>query len=173
MQLKYTNIASEINLTNHTFGLKNGEYYSSIGGQVGWSTLSDERIKFDIQNNVPGLAFINKLSPVTYQYNIDKENILLEAKMAKENNWAGKYDIQKIRFSGFLAQEVETAAKSIGYEFSGVDKPSDSNSLYALRYSDFVVPIVKSIQELSLLVEDLQKQNRELKQELNLLKQTK
>ena len=27
MQLKYTNIASEINLTNHTFGLKNGEYY--------------------------------------------------------------------------------------------------------------------------------------------------
>ena len=32
---------------------------TSIGGQVGWSTLSDARIKNNIHQNVPGLAFIN------------------------------------------------------------------------------------------------------------------
>ncbi len=34
---------------------------TSIGGQVGWSTFSDERIKKDVQFTVPGLAFINLL----------------------------------------------------------------------------------------------------------------
>ena len=38
---------------------------------------------------------------------------------------AGQYDIQKIQFTGFLAQEVEKAAKQINYDFSGVDVPKN------------------------------------------------
>ena len=69
----------------------------------------------------------------------------------------GKYDIEKIRFSGFIAQEVESAAQNIGYDFSGVDKSSVENGgLYSLRYSEFVVPLVKAVQELI-------KENEELK----------
>ncbi len=50
---------------------------TSIGGQVGWTSFSDERIKDNIKENVPGLEFIKALRPVTYHFNVTKENELL------------------------------------------------------------------------------------------------
>ena len=45
---------------------------SSIGGFQSWTTLpSDARYKTNVKENVPGLAFINKLRPVTYQIDVD------------------------------------------------------------------------------------------------------
>jgi len=35
------------------------------------------------------------------------------------------------------------------YDFSGVDVPKNDKDLYGLRYADFVVPLVKAVQELS------------------------
>ena len=52
----------------------------------------------------------------------------------------------------------------MNYDFSGVDKPDNANTLYGLRNSDFVVPLVKAVQELSAKNDDLQKQIDELKQ---------
>jgi hypothetical protein len=72
------------------------------------------------------------------------------------------FDIEKIKMTGFLAQDVETAAKSIGYNFSGVDVPKNSNELYSLRYSDFVVPLVKAVQEQQQIITDQQKIINEL-----------
>jgi len=120
---------------------------TSIGGQVSWTSFSDERIKHNIKENVPGLAFINLLRPVTYNFDIDKQNLLTGAKDLTQ--WDGKYDIQKISFTGFIAQDVEAAAKKINYDFSGVDAPQNTDDVYGLRYSDFVVPLVKAVQELS------------------------
>jgi hypothetical protein len=48
-----------------------------------------------------------------------------------------------------LAQDVEKAAKDLNYDFSGVDAPKNDKDLYALRYAEFVVPLVKAVQELS------------------------
>ena len=127
--------------------------HTSIGGQVGWSTLSDARIKNNVQENVPGLSFINELRPVTYNYDIRKEAELGGGRDTAQ--WRGKYDIEKMQFSGFLAQEVDAAAKKIGYNFSGVDK---SGKLWALRYAEFVVPLVKSVQELNARSETQQKE---------------
>jgi hypothetical protein len=143
---------------------------SSIGGQVSWSTVSDGRIKEDVKEDIPGLEFISLLRPVSYQYNIKKENEINGVKLFNDSEWKEKYDIQNKRFSGFIAQEVEAAAIKLGYKFSGIDKPSNDEGLYALRYSDFVVPIVKSIQELTALVEDLKKQNLELTKQIEELK---
>jgi len=42
---------------------------TSIGGPVGWSTISDKRVKTNVRSDIPGLAFIMELRPVTY--NID------------------------------------------------------------------------------------------------------
>lgn len=126
----------------------------SIGGQVGWTTLSDASIKTDIQENIPGLAFIKELRPVSYHYDVDKQNELMG--VMDTARWRGKDDIRKIAFSGFLAQEVEAAAHKIGYEFSGVDAPQNENSLYGLRYAEFVVPLVKAVQELNAINEHLQ-----------------
>jgi hypothetical protein len=52
--------------------------------------------------------------------------------------------------NGFIAQDFEKTAQKLGYNFSGVDRPKDdSKSFYGLRYSEFVVPLVKAVQELS------------------------
>jgi predicted RNase H-like nuclease (RuvC/YqgF family) len=64
--------------------------------------------------------------------------------------------------TGFLAQEVEDAARSIGYDFSGVDRPDNITDLYGLRYAEFVVPLVKGMQEQQEIIEAQQKQIREL-----------
>jgi hypothetical protein len=133
---------------------------TSIGGQVGWTNFSDERVKKDIKENVPGLQFIKALRAVTYHYNIAKENELLGRKNDTAN-WEGKHDLEKINFSGFLAQEVDAAAKKIGYDFSGVDK---TGKIMGLRYAEFVVPLVKAVQELS-------NENEELKERLRTIEE--
>ena len=80
-------------------------------------------------------------------------------------------DKYKIIYTGFEAQEVEKAAASIGYNFSGVDKPkNDQESFYGLRYSDFVAPLVKAVQEQQLMIEDLKKEVIFLKSEMENLK---
>ena len=72
-------------------------------------------------------------------------------------DFPGKYDIEKIRQTGFIAQEVDKAAQASGFDFSGVVKPANDNDLYSLRYSDFVVPLVKAVQEQQQQITDLQK----------------
>jgi hypothetical protein len=60
--------------------------------------------------------------------------------------------------TGFLAQEVEEAARLVGFDFSGVDKPRNEKDLYGLRYAEFVVPLVKAIQEQQAMIEKLQRE---------------
>lgn len=98
---------------------------TKIEGQVAWSTASDVRLKKDIKSSEFGLNFITKLRPVTYHMK------------------SGVTGLQ----TGFIAQEVEAAANSINYPFSGVVKPNSDDDFYSLRYSDFVVPLVKAVQE--------------------------
>jgi hypothetical protein len=139
---------------------------TSIGGQVGWSNFSDARVKKDIKENVPGLEFINELRPVSYHYDIQKQNELMGIK-DDTATWAGKYDIEKINFSGLVAQEVDAAAKKINYDFSGVDK---TGKILSLRYADFVPSLVKAVQELSNENDDLKKQNDEQNKKIDELK---
>ena len=44
---------------------------TSIGGQVGWTTVSDGRFKENLKSNVAGLSFIMELKPVTYNLNAE------------------------------------------------------------------------------------------------------
>jgi hypothetical protein len=67
-------------------------------------------------------------------------------------------DKEKMLFTGFVAQEVEKAAAETGFNFSGVDKPRSDSGLYALRYAEFVVPLVKAMQEQQAMIKDLQTQ---------------
>jgi hypothetical protein len=140
---------------------------SVIAGQVGFSTYSDERIKDNIQEDVPGLAFIGKLRPVTYNLNIHRENEMVHNNTRNdEAYWEGKYDIEKIKMTGFVAQDVERAAKEAGYDFSGVQKPANPDELYSLRYADFVVPLVKAVQEQQDQIEQLKAENAALEERL-------
>ncbi len=136
---------------------------TSIGGSVAWTNLSDARFKRNIQKSVKGLEFIMKLKPVTY--NLDVRGINAFLGMDSDTiKFKGKYDQEKIRYSGFIAQEVEKAANSVGYDFSGVDKPKNDKDYYGLRYSEFVVPLVKAVQEQQVMIEKqaLQLQQQQL-----------
>jgi trimeric autotransporter adhesin len=144
-------------------------FVTSIGGQVGWTTFSDGRYKKDIKENVRGLAFINSLRPLTYTINIKGLNdyykksatpvtdneVFNNTKQAVESELQkGEDAAGKIVYNGFIAQEVEEAAKKLNYEFSGVDKPQTKDGLYGLRYENFIMPLVKAVQELSKMNND-------------------
>lgn len=146
-------------------------YVTSIGGFANWTNVSDGRVKKNIKENVPGLAFINKLKPVTYNLDIDAFDKIAWRPSVNDKNgqpFAQKNSLQEIDarnakqqilYTGFVAQDVEKAAKELKYDFSGVDAAKNDRDLYGLRYSDFVVPLVKAVQELSVKNDSLQKRS--------------
>jgi hypothetical protein len=141
------------------------EYVTSIGGYASWTNLSDGRTNKNIRPDVPGLSFINQLQPVTYNLDLDAIDGLLKIDKTKrpgeEELSPELIDIKKKAKeakekqiqTGFIAQDVEKVAQSIGYDFSGVDV--DEIGIYGLRYAEFVVPLVKAVQELSAQVNEL------------------
>jgi trimeric autotransporter adhesin len=126
-------------------------------------TVSDGRFKTNITDNVKGLEFINKLRPVQYNFEAKKFDEFLSTnssdEIKKRVEQTDYSSAEKIRYDGFIAQEVESAAKETGYQFNGIHVPQNDNDNYSLAYSEFVVPLVKSVQELS-------KQNDDLKSQL-------
>lgn len=105
-----------------------------IEGQVAFTAASDRRLKKDIQDLNSGLDFIQKLRPVSYHMkNLSDERI----------NW------------GFIAQEVE---ELVGNENAILTVGGDEDRTLGLRYTDFVAPLVKAIQEQQKEIEDLKDQ---------------
>lgn len=138
-----------------------GSFIESIGGYRNWTNISDGRYKKNIKEDVRGLDFIMKLRPVTYNLDVAGISQKLNESRGKENDPQFSKSIsakEKTVFSGFVAQEVEAVANAIGYDFSGVDKPKNVNDFYGLRYAEFVVPLVKAVQEQQGLIRDMQKQ---------------
>ena len=134
---------------------------SSIGGYASWSNVSDARFKTNIKEDVKGLDFINKLRPVTY--NLDMDAIAQfhntpDSLRLKEGEVLKGAMLQ----SGFIAQEVERAAQELGYDFSGVDKPQNDKDSYGLRYAEFVVPLVKAVQEQQAMIQQLEEKITQL-----------
>jgi hypothetical protein len=138
-----------------------------IGGQTTWHTYSDARIKNHIQEDVKGLDFITRLRPVTYY--ISNRAIISLTGNKETPDFPGKNDNEKTKRSGFIAQEVEQAAKSAGYDFSGYTVPQNAQSLYSLSYEQFVVPLVKAVQEQQVIINTQQKQIRDLEKRLSAL----
>ena len=157
---------------------------ASIKGQVSFSTYSDERFKRSIRENVPGLDFVLNLRPVSYQMDAkgiasflgedevqsvkDGENEEVTARSRKSRDEA-RTAKSKIRYTGFLAQEVAKVADKMGYDFSGIDRPQNERSLYGLRYAEFVVPLVKAVQEQQQVIEEQEEQLQEQEERIEKL----
>ncbi|HEX5154295.1 MAG TPA: T9SS type A sorting domain-containing protein [Parafilimonas sp.] len=145
---------------------------TSIGGYATWGTIADLRITDSVQRNVPGLDFINKLVPVTFRLNLDSADKIIQRPVRYDKNGKviqmtsqeieGRIAKQKIIYTGFIAQDVEKVAKKLKYDFSGIDFSKNNKDLRFLRYAEFVVPLVKAVQELSA-------ENDELKSRLDKL----
>ena len=157
---------------------------NSYRAYANWSNISDGRFKKNIQENVPGLAFIAQLRPVTYNLNAtDLDDFLhssqnavpaitanserTAAPVASETARAAitkaLKEKEQVTQTGFVAQEVEATAKKMGFKFSGIDAPVNDKDVYGLRYAEFVVPLVKAVQEQQAMIVSLQQQINELK----------
>jgi hypothetical protein len=141
-----------------------------IGGQVGWSTFSDGSFKTNIKENVPGLTFINKLKPVTYNLELKKFDKFLDKKDSLINSMQPEYAVtEKKIHTGFVAQDVEKSAQEIHYDFDGVNHPQNDKDNYSLVYADFVPSLVKAVQELSKMNNDKDAKINELETRLSKL----
>ena len=125
---------------------------TSIGGEVGWTAFSDGRFKKDIKEDVSGLDFINELRPVSYT--VDKGGLNKFLHVTDSSSNQAETRTIPTRQTGFIAQEVEAIVKKTGYVFSGVDAPENENDPYGLRYAEFVVPLVKGMQELTAILKE-------------------
>jgi FtsZ-binding cell division protein ZapB len=126
------------------------------------TTYSDARMKFNIKDDVKGLDFIMKLKPVTY----NEDPTILHKIWGTPDSLLKNIDhsqIKQQRFIGFLAQDVEKAAKESGFAFPGIDVPSNDKEVYSLRYVDFIMPMVKAIQEQQGMIDELKIENENLK----------
>jgi hypothetical protein len=105
-------------------------YVNQIGGQVGWSNLSDIRKKKDIMDITLGLDFINSLRPVAFR--------LIEGN--------DRLDL------GFIAQDIEALLGTDYYNIIGIG--GDRDRTLSLRYTDFIAPMVKAIQDQDVHIQD-------------------
>jgi len=138
-----------------------GYTVEGAGTPVNWTTTSDSRFKENISETVSGLEFIKLLRPV--QYNMDMDSYASFLNIPRDRrDFNGESRKANIKYTGFLAQEVEQAADNIGFDFSGVDKPKTPKGYYGLRYSEFVVPLVKAVQEQQVIIEQQEAQIKDL-----------
>ena len=119
-------------------------FVTSIGGKVGWSTLSDARAKTDIRDLDLGLPLVLALRPVSYRF--------------KGGN--GRADM------GFVAQDVETL---LGDGYNVVDVGGDAHRTLSLRYTELIAPLVKAVQEQQAQIEAQRSRIDDQKREIDLL----
>jgi hypothetical protein len=114
-------------------------------------TPSDLNLKTEIESSDLGLNFINSLNPVKYKYIVgdtvttfDPEGNQIETPVAGE----------RVHY-GLIAQEVKAAVDGSGAEdFGGWILKEDQSQ--ALRYEQFIAPLIKAVQELSTRVAQLE-----------------
>jgi hypothetical protein len=105
-------------------------FVTHIGGQVAFSNDSDVREKKDIADIGYGMNFIRQLRPVQYRL--------------KDGN-------DRIDF-GFIAQDVEL---TLGTDYNILGISGDKDRMLSLRYTDFIAPMVKAMQEQQSIIDDL------------------
>ena len=101
------------------------------------TSLSDERDKKNIIDLPAGLAFINAVRPVAFDWNARDES---------------KVDIPD---TGFLAQNLQQVQVQLGFTIPGLVYDTNPDKLEA-GYSKLLPVLVKAIQELSARVEALE-----------------
>jgi hypothetical protein len=141
---------------------------------------SDIRLKKDVQTSRLGLDFIESLRPVSYKW-IVGENVVTREPDGEEmepgyTTIDGEVVPPKPRTKykdvttpmpgkrthwGLIAQEVKQAVDASGVEdFAGyvqIDMKNPDSEL-GLRYSEFISPLIKAVQELSARVKALEAQ---------------
>lgn len=110
---------------------------------------SDARVKTDIQNTDLGLDFIKNLRPVSYIYDLNEYRITGDKKDGEI-----KTPVQYIRrHQGLIAQEVRALIDPDKFAGWVLEDKNDPDSRQSLRYEEFIAPLIKAVQELTVRLE--------------------
>ncbi len=107
----------------------------------GTINTSDERTKADIAASDLGLDFIAALRPVSYRWREKHLETVLDPDTQEEVQVKGP---GVRRHYGLLAQQVEEALQ--GRDFAGYIHAKEAD-VYALRYHEFIAPLITAVQE--------------------------
>lgn len=152
-----------------------GARISALWCANGTIQTSDAREKVEVADSVLGLNFIKALRPVSYKWRVGSNEVVRQAFVDAEGNEIpegepvpddaspGRVIVEPKpgvrRHWGLLAQEVRSALVGAGVEdFAGwvLTNPADPDSPQALRYDEFISPLIKAVQELVARVEKLE-----------------
>jgi trimeric autotransporter adhesin len=157
----YSTAIGYLALVNSTNKVRLGNTsVQKVRTNVAWTAPSDKRFKTNIsEEDVKGLNFIKKLRPVVYNFDLQKFNAFIyknKSGEAHQKYMQGDFSRQTaVRRTGFIAQEVEIAAREVGYDFDGVNAPKNEDDNYSVCYSKFVVPLTKAVKEQQIMIENL------------------
>jgi hypothetical protein len=131
---------------------------------------SDKNVKDNITTSDLGLDFVNKLKPVSYKFKEktrthygliaqDIEEVLSDISKST-TGFAGFIKTQKEDHSIWTKDDSETQGDNptaqIGQFKNPLGTKVDGEYSYALRYEEFISPIIKAIQELAVKVKALE-----------------
>ena len=149
---------------------KSGNRWSAIWSANGTIQTSDIREKENIKPTELGIDFIKSLNPVSYKWKSGGNKVVKVVYRDSKGNEvdptsqdATPAEIITEQISGtrthygLLAQEVKAALPD-GVDFGGwvlTDK-ENPDSQQALRYDQFIAPLIKAVQELSAKVAELE-----------------
>jgi hypothetical protein len=107
--------------------------------------------------DVQGLDFIMKLGPVSYNFNRLKYAQYVGQQLTPEIESHLTEESLK-RSVGFIAQDVEHVIQETGFtSFDAVHAPMNEKDNYSMGYAEFVVPLVKAVQEQQVMIEELRR----------------
>jgi hypothetical protein len=151
-----------------------GQRWSAVWAANGTIQTSDLRTKTDVADAALGLDFINALRPVSYKFTVGGKKVIRQDYVDADGNVVHpddpKFadavpgpiiteDVPGTRTHwGLIAQEVKAACDAANVDFGGwllTDK-DDPTSQQALRYDQFISPLIKAVQELSARVAELE-----------------
>ena len=141
-----------------TIGTANStdRWWIDFGTGTTWARESDERLKKNIEDSSLGLDFVNDLRAVKYQWKTGEEQSEDVRRYNKEGELQTPLKPELINY-GMIAQEVKSALDTAEVDdFGGWTE--DEDGIQALSVGDFVIPLIKAIQELSAKVVALENQ---------------
>jgi hypothetical protein len=121
-----------------------------------YPAVSDGRLKKDIKPSNLGLGFINKLNPVSFKF-ISSPDVL-EGNVIVDNGGVREH-------YGLITQDVKKVLDEEGVNGAmwSLADVKDPESRQFLCYNELISPMIKAIQDLTLLVKDLRTEINELK----------
>lgn len=144
--------------------------WANIWAANGTIQTSDERAKTNITASDIGLGFILGLKPVSYRFKVGQNDVTTveSGKFEEDGVTPIVKEIVTPRAGvrthyGMIAQQVKTVIDDAGIDdFAGFIY-DDETDTYGLRYEEFIAPLIKAVQELSVTVDTLKDEIAQLK----------